>query len=758
MSTADRLRVVHVVPDLGVGGAERHAATLMSHLDRRTFAPSLVCIGRRGELFDTLDPAVHAVALGRTKRQALKTVLDLVRLFRELSPDLVIVRGFNAELLGRVAAVLARVRHTVVWVHNCGDVAPRGTLRHVLDRALDPVTDAYFGVAHAQVPYIVEQLGLPESKVRIIHNGVDTEAMRVEDSSVRHELGLDDEHQVVGTLAALRPEEDLETFLHAAARVAGHHPRARFLVVGDGPRRTTLENLARELGLEHRVVFMGQRTDVAAVLSAMDVFVLTSYTVECFPMALLEAMACSTAAVCTAVGGIPEIVDEGVTGYLVSPKDPVALAERLADLLRSPDKMKRFGSAGGARVQARFTLRASVLEAERQMLAVAGRSHDGSRQPVRLALVLDETHIGGIELLMLHIFKSFDPHTVVPRLILLRKLGPIGEDFRAAGIDVEVLGHSGRFDVRTLPRLVRSLRRKKADVVLVTHHHRASLFFGRLAAGLAAVRHTVVAVHDMDLTSVGGRCLPRSTVSTLCLSTALVLLTPRQGEYLHREEGVGRHPWSRTRETVIPNGIVVPPLPGPGARNSARVELGLDDDDFVVGIVARLSAQKAHHVLLEAFNLLLRSHPRARLVVVGGGEREGELHELASGLGIAASVRFTGIRRDVQALLPAFDVACLSSVHEGVPITVIEAMAAALPVVATDCGSLPDMITDGDQGFIVPVGDSAALAARLTTLAEDPELRRRQGDAARDRVEKRYSIVETTRGYEELLVSLVDAR
>ncbi len=245
MSTAGRLRVVHVVPDLGVGGAERHAATLMSHLDRTTFAPSLVCIGRRGELFDTLDPAVHAVALGRTKRQAFKTVLDLVRLFRGLSPDLVIVRGFNAELLGRVAAVLAGVRHTVVWVHNCGDVAPRGALRHVLDRALDPVTDAYFGVAHAQVPYIVEQLGLPESKVRIIHNGVDTEAMRVERPSVSG-MSWDSTTSTRwwARLAALRPEKDLETFLHAAARVcgsssAGSLPRRR--------RRTATDD-AREPG------------------------------------------------------------------------------------------------------------------------------------------------------------------------------------------------------------------------------------------------------------------------------------------------------------------------------------------------------------------------------------------------------------------------------------------------------------------------------------------------------------------------------
>ena len=392
------------------------------------------------------------------------------------------------------------------------------------------------------------------------------------------------------------------------------------------------------------------------------------------------------------------------------------------------------------------------------MLARRRSQTAGARRPVRLALVLDETSIGGVELLMLNLFRAFDPHAVVPRLILLRKPGPLGEDFRAAGIDVEVLGRSGRFDVRTLPRLVRSLRRKKADVVLVTHHHRASLFFGRVAARLAAVRHTVVAVHDMDLTSVGERCLPRSTVSTLCMSTALVLLTPRQGEYLHREEGVGRRPWSRTRETVIPNGIVVPSLPGPDARRSARAELGLDDDDFVVGIVARLSAQKAHHVLLEAFNLLAAAHPEARLVVVGGGEREARAPRARQWPGL------DGLRAFHR--YPTRCAGAPAGLRRGVPVVSARRCpdhgdrgdGGALPVVATDCGSLPDMVTDGEQGCIVPVGDSKALAARLTTLAEDPELRRRQGDAARHRVEKRYSIVETRRGYEELLVSLVGAR
>jgi glycosyltransferase involved in cell wall biosynthesis len=121
-------------------------------------------------------------------------------------------------------------------------------------------------------------------------------------------------------------------------------------------------------------------------------------------------------------------------------------------------------------------------------------------------------------------------------------------------------------------------------------------------------------------------------------------------------------------------------------------------------------------------------------------------------------VQFTGILRDVPDVLPAFDVSCLSSVHEGVPIAVIESMAAGIPVVATDCGALRDIVVDGEHGFIVPVGDAEALADRLRRLAESPALRERQGTAARRRAEERYRIEQTARGYEDLLVELVGTR
>lgn len=377
------------------------------------------------------------------------------------------------------------------------------------------------------------------------------------------------------------------------------------------------------------------------------------------------------------------------------------------------------------------------------------------RLPIRLSLVLDFTSVGGAELLLLDLFRHFDRQVVQPRVVCLRTAGELAQDFADAGVPVEVLHRTGRYDMRTLPRLVRSLRTSRTDVVLVPHHHRAALTLGRLAARLAGVRANVIAPHAMDIAKIGQRCLPRHIVETLFLSDALVLVASSQGDYLHREEGVGRFPWRRTREVVIPNGIRLPPPSSRQDRQAARTSLGLHDDDLVVGIVARLAVEKAHEVLLGAIARLAPTHPRLRLVVVGDGERATELQDLAAGLGIADRVSFLGVRRDVPAILPAFDVACLSSAFECVPLSVIESMAAGLPVVVTDCGALRDVVGHGQEGFIVPVGDVKALATRIGQLLADPQLRRSFGQSARDRCEREYRIEATAGGFERLLTSLV---
>jgi glycosyltransferase involved in cell wall biosynthesis len=752
------LRVLFVVPDLQVGGAERHAATLAPALDPAFFSPSVVCIGEEGALFAGLAATgVPARALHH-RRNPVAALLALVTLIRRERPDVLITRGYSAEGLGRVAAILTRVPRSVVWVHNCGDVARRSRVRTAIDRILEPATSAYYAVANGQRPYMTGELRYPDAKIEVIHNGVDLARYTPRpagagDAGLAAELGLDPHAPVVGSVAVLRPEKDHESLLRAMRLVVDELPDAQLLVVGDGPLRPALTALAAELGIAASVVFAGSRPDVGRVLGLVDVVALSSRTVECFPMALLEAMASGIPTVGTAIGGVPEMIEDGVTGHLVPPRDPRAMADALVKMLSDPAGTAAMGAAARRRVESEFTLERSVRAAEAAIARTAGR--DPHQRPVRLTVVMDLTFVGGAELLLLNLMRHVDRTVVEPRVVCLREEGPLAGEFRAADVPVAVLDRSGRYDLTTLPRLVALLRADRTDVVLVNHHHRAALTLGRLAARLARVPANIVAAHDMDLTSVGGRVLPRRDVETLFLSDALVLLAPSQSRYLRAEEGVGTRPWRRAREVVITNGIDLPPAPTAADRAAARERLGLDYGHVVLGIVARLSPQKAHGVLLRAVAALAPTCPAMRLVVVGGGEEQSALTALTAELGITDRVLFTGVRRDVARLLPAFDIACLSSMHEGVPLTVLESMAAALPVVATEVGALRDLIADGVEGYLVPAGDHVALAARLAALIDDPGGRVAMGARARARAEREFAIDHTVQGYQQLLTDLV---
>lgn len=364
-------RLLFVVPSLSVGGAERHLARVLPQLDPARFSARVVCIKERGPFFDAVrDAGIGVDSLERSDKRLGNAVGDLVRLMRRHRPDMVITRGFNAEMLGALAARIARVPMTVVWKHNCGDVKRRHRER-VLGPVITRMSDAFLGVAFGQVPYLVNELGIPGAKIRVIHNGVDPaeyspdgrRTARAE--PVATELGIAPDDDVVGILAVLRTEKDHATFLRAGRLVVDAHPSAKLLVVGDGPLRPELERLAAELGLGDRVVFAGMRSDVDVMLRLIDVAVLSSYTIECFPFAILEAMTAGLPAVCTSIGGLPEMVEDGETGHLVPPRDPRGLAEAILRVLADPERRIAMGDAGRRRLEAHFTLERSVAETQR---------------------------------------------------------------------------------------------------------------------------------------------------------------------------------------------------------------------------------------------------------------------------------------------------------------------------------------------------------------------------------------------------------
>jgi glycosyltransferase involved in cell wall biosynthesis len=214
-------------------------------------------------------------------------------------------------------------------------------------------------------------------------------------------------------------------------------------------------------------------------------------------------------------------------------------------------------------------------------------------------------------------------------------------------------------------------------------------------------------------------------------------------------------PEARTR--FIPNGIPAPPSPNPD--HDVRAELGIGTDQPVVGVVATLRPQKALDVLLRAASRLREEFPQLRVLIAGGGEQEeARLKGIAAELGLRETVSFLGERTDIPDLLGTFDVAALSSDFEGSPLSVMEYMEAAKPVVATRVGGVPDIVVDGETGLLVEPQDPGALAAATAELLRDPERAARMGEAGRERRRREFSIEATTRRVEALYEELYAAK
>jgi glycosyltransferase involved in cell wall biosynthesis len=263
---------------------------------------------------------------------------------------------------GRIAARRVGVPVVLSALHSTG--WPDGVGR--LNRLLTPITDSFIAVAESHGQFLAKNLRISSDRVAVIPNGVDTRrfAPVADVAGIRREFGIGATDPVVGIVAALRPEKNHELFLEMATRVVRELPNARFLIVGDGPRRADLERRAQELGIANHTIFTGSRSDIPRILAAMDVFALTSH-IEANPLSILEAMSVGRPVVATNVGSIHEAVTEGETGFLVPPGDAVQFAGRVLRLLNAPLLGNAMGSVAREVVLKSWSIEAMVGGYER---------------------------------------------------------------------------------------------------------------------------------------------------------------------------------------------------------------------------------------------------------------------------------------------------------------------------------------------------------------------------------------------------------
>ena len=370
------MNVVHLTDSPFFGGPERQilglSRTLPSHVrttvlcfrEHGSAAPFVEKLGAAGVPAGMLD---HATPLyGRM-------VGELRRRLREHSCDLLICHGYKADILGLVAA---RSTGTPVISVSRGWTAHTRKVRfnEALDRRCLRLMDAVICVSDGQAEK-VRRAGVPARRVRVIRNAIDHQ--RFGDTKPQQTLIREFFPQgvegVVAAVGRLSPEKGFDHFIAAAAMVLAELPNTGFLLIGDGPSRTALEGQIAAAGVAGRVVLTGFRDDVDRILPQVDILAQSSHT-EGLPNVVLEACAARIPVVATAVGGTPEVVDDGVSGYLIQPGDPAALAARLLELLRSRELRERMGAAGREHVRAHFSFARQTAEYERLFAEFSGRA------------------------------------------------------------------------------------------------------------------------------------------------------------------------------------------------------------------------------------------------------------------------------------------------------------------------------------------------------------------------------------------------
>ena len=357
--------VVHLIYRLDIGGLETLLVDAINRMPEGCYRHAVVCLTDYTDFASRITrPGVELFALHKPPGAAPRTHLDLWRLLRRLRPAILHTYNlgcyeYNATALAAGVPVRIHAEHG----RDAGDPQGLNRKHNLLRRLLAPCVDRIVPVSRDLRDWLKHVVGIKASKLALIDNGVDTERFRPAlPCDTRLDAWQDDSGAfVIGSVGRLQDVKDQATLIAAFGLLRAMLPdqRLRLVLVGDGPRRADLAAQVAAAGLQDSVWLAGARADVAPVMRSFSLFALSSIA-EGTPVTLLEAMASGLPVVATGVGGIPDLVQDGVMGALAPARDPQRLAAALAAYVRDPSLARAHGAAGRDHVERRYSMRAML--------------------------------------------------------------------------------------------------------------------------------------------------------------------------------------------------------------------------------------------------------------------------------------------------------------------------------------------------------------------------------------------------------------
>ena len=375
-------------------------------------------------------------------------------------------------------------------------------------------------------------------------------------------------------------------------------------------------------------------------------------------------------------------------------------------------------------------------------MSSATKDRELHRRPLRIVFLLTSMPVGGAETLLVNLLDRLDRSRFDPEVCCLKAKGPLGERI-SERIPVHCEMTRGKYDVAVLGKLTKLMKSRKYDAA-ITVGCGDKMFWGRLAAKRAGVPVIASALHSTGWPDRVGH-LNRWLTG---ITDAFIGVARSHGEHLVHGE---RFP--REKVFVIPNGVDTQRFSPCENKSEMRQSLNLPDALPLVTIVAALRPEKNHRRFLDIAKSVCGEGWAANFLIVGDGPEKNDLEDYAEQQKITEHVTFLGNRSDIPQILAASDVFMLTSDNEAAPVSIMEAMACALPVVASNVGSVHEMVLDGETGFVCPL-DTQAFARRLGQLLSDPDQMKCMGQAGRNHVVSHGSLEAMVAGYEDLIESL----
>ncbi|MDD4939328.1 MAG: glycosyltransferase family 4 protein [Candidatus Omnitrophica bacterium] len=367
------INLLYIITKLELGGAQKYLLSLTRHLDKKRFHPFLFTAKDGLLLAEALSIDNLAVKRSIWLERPINPLKDLFALIelcyfiKKNKIEFVHTHSSKAGILGRAAARLTGAKVIVHTVHGWSFNDCQPTIKRLffiwLERITARFTDKLIVVSEYDKQKGIDNRIGADEKYALIRYGIDYAEFGEKDEKARRELGINTGELVVGMVSCFKPQKHPQDFIKLASFVKASLPQTKFLLVGDGVLRGKIERLIRKLNLEKDVILAGWRKDISRVLSAVDVFVLTSLW-EGLPISVLEAMASSKPLVTTNTGGVAEIVVEGKMGFLVAPHDMKGMSERLVALLKDEDLRARMGRNARESLNSDFTLTNMVTNSQ----------------------------------------------------------------------------------------------------------------------------------------------------------------------------------------------------------------------------------------------------------------------------------------------------------------------------------------------------------------------------------------------------------